>query len=618
MKIEIYNHIFATSIKVGEFGTFYSSGALNLDLIKEIEKFVSYSPANDLPQNPTNEEIEKLFPINYSYYKLKNAHKIVVFKSKYTGRCNHTPDRFGNFISHSIIFENDESLNIPIIFSNFTFRNSLTIEEEANFSEDSTELLYDSSKIDFNFYIDYLNNNVKAFNAFLSILDLLINGWLNDGQKNITLLARKEDNQSIIFALYTLLPSSLINKFSFATYVNNPNKYPFQITGIIKESGISRLDSNYFNLIEVDNLSEYTPQNEFTNYFCELIKSQEFSYDFLIGIINDNNITKIDKSLNCIPQSKEFLENIESKTIDDYKKIVTPDLSIKIKDKIEDVSKKQNTSLYIDILLEKFNQNRIVSQKDFIDILKLFYNKYFSIDRNLEDDHFYDFYSKAKQNVGLDNKFEISIYFLSEFALRNFLDIEKELTIVDNWIDKNEFNKDDLIKLITKYSADIKKESMLNLFKNKKRIQFENLLKEGKLKSILLNGNDDFKELDSKDKIDILFKLIWSENEKGKFDIKFESSKELVIKYYNEPLEFWIKFFKTKFNEDENKHSLSYLKRCFILNSLNSDHIIDIINKINLTDFERLWLHDYLIENNINFDSRIKQVLNKNVKSNGW
>jgi hypothetical protein len=618
MKIKIYNHIYATSTKIGGFGSFFSSSDLHLEIIKEIEKFVSYSPANDLPQNPKNEEIEDLFPINYSYYKLKNSNKIAVFKSKYTGRCNHTPDRFGNFISHSIIFENNESMNIPVIFSNFNFRNSLTVEEEANFSEDSTELLYDSSKIDFTFYIDYLKKNVNALNTFLSILDLLINGWLNDGQKNITLLGTKEENQNIIFALYTILPASLINKFTFATYVNNPNKYPFQITGIIKESSITRLDSNYFNLIDIDNLLEYNPQNEFTKYFYEMIKSNMFSYDSLLEIINDHNITKFGRSLNFIPKSNEFFENIKSKTIDDYKKIITSDLSTKIKDKIEVESKNQNPPLYIDILVEKFIKNSIYYQKEFFNHLKSFSDKYFSNDSTFRSDYFFDFYNKIREKVNLNNKSQLSIDFLNDFDLNHKLDIEQELKIVDTWIDKNEFDNDDLIKLITKYGTYIKKESMLNLFKNKKRIEFENLLKEGKLKSMLMKGNDVFNELDKKDKSDILLNFIWSENEKGKFDISFKSFKELVTKYYDEPLEFWIKFFNAKFNDDENKHSLSYLRRNFILGSLKEDYIIDLIKKIDFTDFERLWLNDHLIENKINYDDRIKEVLNNKYRSNRW
>jgi hypothetical protein len=115
-----------------------------------------------------------------------------------------------------------------------------------------------------------------------------------------------------------------------------------------------------------------------------------------------------------------------------------------------------------------------------------------------------------------------------------------------------------------------------------------------------------------------LLNFIWSENEKGKFDISFKSFKELVTKYYDEPLEFWIKFFNAKFNDDENKHSLSYLRRNFILGSLKEDYIIDLIKKIDFTDFERLWLNDHLIENKINYDDRIKEVLNNKYRSNRW
>lgn len=615
MNINIHNLFYGATIKKGGFGTFFSSLVLKLEDLKEIEKIVSYAPPYDLPQSPSNEEIENLFPINCAYYRFKTSNNIAVFRSKYTGSCNHTPDRFGNFISHSIIFENNDSLNIPIIFSNFKFRNSLTVEEEATFTEDSRELVYDCLKVDFTFYIDYLNNNVKSLNAFLSILDLLINGWLNDGKKNITLLGTKEENQTIIFALYTLLPSSLINKFSFATYVSNPTKYPFQITGIIKENNISRLDSIFFNLIEVNKLLEYIPQNEFTIYYLELIKKQKYRYDTLIEIINEHNIVNFGKSLNFIPKSNEFFENIKDKTISDYKKIVTSDLSIKIKEKIENQSKNENPTLYIQILLEKLNQNRIYSHKDFIDNLNSFFNKYFSSDINFKDEYFYDFYLKAKENYSY-NKSELSVHFLIEFDLNNKNDIEKELLSVNSWLENNKLLNEEIVKLIKKYNDFIKKDNMLNLFKNKKRLEFDNHLKEGKLKSMLLKGCDDFNELDNKDKFDILLYLIWSENEKGKFDITFNSYKELVISYYDEPFDFWVKFFKTKFEEKlEQKHSLSYLKRNFIINSFKENYVVEFSSRIDFTDNEKWWLNDYINENNVAIDDRIMNILNLNKKS---
>jgi hypothetical protein len=73
MKININNHIYATTLKMGGDGTFFSSLKMDNGDVKEIRKnSFLFSSAYDLPQNPTNEEIEDLFPINYSYYKLKN------------------------------------------------------------------------------------------------------------------------------------------------------------------------------------------------------------------------------------------------------------------------------------------------------------------------------------------------------------------------------------------------------------------------------------------------------------------------------------------------------------------------------------------------------------------
>ena len=102
------------------------------------------------------------YPVNYAYFiiEIESIKKTALLYSKYTGATNHTPDRQGNFLSHSIVFEDYlENVNIPEIIKKLPFRESLSAEEELSFNPPSEIFEYE---------IDQFNSSVHESLLFLN------------------------------------------------------------------------------------------------------------------------------------------------------------------------------------------------------------------------------------------------------------------------------------------------------------------------------------------------------------------------------------------------------------------------------------------------------------------
>lgn len=83
-----------TSCKYGQSGSgfqFYSySEGLSSDELDEIASFVDYVAPTNLPTNPSPEEIERDFPVAFSYFRLASGRvgvvQSVALNHDYTGR----------------------------------------------------------------------------------------------------------------------------------------------------------------------------------------------------------------------------------------------------------------------------------------------------------------------------------------------------------------------------------------------------------------------------------------------------------------------------------------------------------------------------------------------------
>ena len=105
MLFNINHHIYAATRLRGGFGVFYSSkdlNYLNVETQDDIEKKCNYIAPNTFRDKDINN-----YPVNYAFYVVDDngKKKAALLRSKYTGATNHTPDRAGNFLSHTIVFE---------------------------------------------------------------------------------------------------------------------------------------------------------------------------------------------------------------------------------------------------------------------------------------------------------------------------------------------------------------------------------------------------------------------------------------------------------------------------------------------------------------------------------
>jgi hypothetical protein len=121
-----------TSCRVGQSGAsgfqFYSfSEGLTSEELFEIEKIGNYIAPLNLPSNPSNEDIDSLFPVSFNYFKLKSGRvgvlQSVALIQDYSGRP-------GNFLSHAYILESGNFPFFPILlFKSSSFRTNLTSDE---------------------------------------------------------------------------------------------------------------------------------------------------------------------------------------------------------------------------------------------------------------------------------------------------------------------------------------------------------------------------------------------------------------------------------------------------------------------------------------------------------
>jgi hypothetical protein len=277
----------------------------------------------------SNTDIDK-YPVNYECYFVSNAGsaRSVLAFSKYTGSTNHTPDRRGNFITHTVVFDDIlYACHIPDLIKSIPFRNSLTIEEEASFVAPSEIIEYHEESIEsiIRKNVAFLKSDRVYLDTFLETIDIIMNGWLESKGKNITICApTNQECIDIIFSIFSLLPPFIVNQYSFATYVVSPSKVSFQICGIIPECGVTSLDTEYFKLIKVNKQSKaYVPMHLFTKVLESWIINERIEkISNLEKQFRDYNIIHLDQSVDLPFKIEEFKEKVSNRSLSDLSTIL--------------------------------------------------------------------------------------------------------------------------------------------------------------------------------------------------------------------------------------------------------------------------------------------------------
>ncbi len=111
------------------FQTYSMSPGIRADERREIESLCGYRPPDNLPVQPTPEEISDLFPITFGFRQLQTG-RYVVWQIKYLGQ--DYSGRYGNYFVHALVLESDQ-LNFNTLavypiqwYNSKVFRNRLT------------------------------------------------------------------------------------------------------------------------------------------------------------------------------------------------------------------------------------------------------------------------------------------------------------------------------------------------------------------------------------------------------------------------------------------------------------------------------------------------------------
>lgn len=623
----VRHHYYTTSRKQMGIGSFAFSSVISKEECKELEQNATYTSPLKLPKNPTQEEIEILFPICYTYYRLKSSGKLVLSHSKYTGRTNHTPDRFGNFITHSILFDTVILNNrIPVLIKNLQFRQSLTIEEEDSFLIDPEDVQIEVSSNIINEilaqYALFLVEKPQYLNTFCLVVDTLIDGWLNKLGTNITICGSSNEVQNLLFSLYLFLPKSLINRITFSTYVDNPSKYSFQLCGIIPECGIKSLDDKYFKLFNIDNYYNYEVQNEFTKYISSVIAKQynlNESIKILETILTEFNINTFSTKLNTPINTLKFRDNIAQETIDSFINLLKNEISMVQREKLIEYVSVRNINLYFEYIVYKFKEDLRFKYnfKEKNSLFENYYKQYFSKNHDFFESHFYQFCMAFKSFLNEIDTFNFSYTLITSFDSSRFLnkdELQEEIINVNSYFNESQ-NEEEFEKFFLKY-GNLISASHQNLINMKVKRELLIQIKENKFFEYIEKNEENIRLLSLNDRNKLFTRAIQSKNIISQFDLSFGQYIPLIEKFFTEDSKlFWSYFFKQEESTTNKSHSLSYLKRHFIITVFSNIAYYECIKGLPLNDYEKYWLLEFFKEKgDLKSYDRLSPLINYNVK----
>ncbi|GEM_PF-3727908 len=622
------SHLYYTiSVKCRGEGVFASS--ITKDEINELTRayIIGYKQPSQLPSQPSDKEIADLFPIKKGCIKLNTSSKYVILCSRYTGKCNHTPNRYGNYLSHAIVFnESLDFIKLPILLKDYPFIESLMRDEEDAFQMASEQWLFNvsTSKVieEIKNALCFLNKSENLKLIFAAIVDKILDGWLNNKKNNIVIRASKEDVTNFIYAIYTILPSHLINKIFFSTFVGTLRECPFQIVGIVPESVLDFSDNNL--VFDLEQQSEYKIKNSFTQYIYELI-----STDNTLSLIDDKAkqifdferllpeyINRMDKfQLNSIISSIKLKNRIlhdSSLDIEEFVRIHTSISNDTEKKKLLTLIEEKNKRLFAEYLFVTINNS--VSTTEKLDLLRKYFQEYIKNDEVLLKLFYPLIILPLKKKISISDNERLSTELFVNFNdVKQFIihdeDLMDELINIDKWFSRNINNNERLLEqFIEKYSDMIS----LNLpFLYKRKIK-KNLLSDIK-NNIFSPSEEKYAEkilqLSESDKQQILFKYILTDNYINKFDLTFKKYMPIIERFCSESLfDFWKNFFSQKEINNENAYSISYLKRMFTITIIDINAYQGIIGKFRYTKYEKTYLIEHY-HNIGNIDS--KKIIDK-------
>lgn len=553
MTFKINHQLYAATQRTGGFGVFYQSdGISRLESSEEeiIRRNAAYTPPFSL--NDTN---LSLYPVNYAFYHIdaKNGRKAVLLFSRYTGATNHTPDRQGNFLTHTIVFDDAlESIPLPELFDGLPFRNSLTIEEERHFEkpQESFELIPGDAGAAIAECACFLQENRSCKNILLNMLDDIMDGWLNTKGHNITVCAPSEEIcRKLFFSLYTIVPSFLMNQYSFATYTSNPVSVPFQICGVIRECDVKELDPKYFKLYDVEKQSSgYTPRWQFTKTLKKWIDTLEFErIAGLSTLLADYKVKKIGGQMEVPFVVDTFKSGISRKKEEDLRDILSLFSPSQggLKRQLLDFVREKNPDLFIDHLITEMRDElrRSASLSSSISIIEKNLLTFAALGNERPLTEFYQLCEKetASQSANL----AASLLMSNDKGIRSLLDGNRQFQSL--LLDNVEFGWDKVSnkeRFLFQYEDKIIEGEYPNIRFWTAVKHIESDVRQGYFIENYKMHKATLSKLPFNEVVGVFVQAIGRKNERGEFSTEFLSNAAAHIQgLFKEPSVVWKKYF---------------------------------------------------------------------------
>jgi hypothetical protein len=252
--------------RTGAFSVFSKSKDITNEESAEIREVMMYKTPSGLPYEPTEKEIEELFPKKFGYFFLSSG-RACLAQVCYVGRVYSDLDgRFGNYIIHAFVFEKTDDF-VPYSFiENLLFKRKLTRKE---WHDDpipdelpQIEIPDNGGMLSMNEVNSFLNEDRK------NKLKLLIEAIVNSSSENTVCYNDEHKNHKYWLKILSVcLPKTMQNAVSFCTHFTNT---------LIPGNISSRIQ------IKINQ-----PENSMYNYAMEAQKGR-YAFNFLNDIISES------------------------------------------------------------------------------------------------------------------------------------------------------------------------------------------------------------------------------------------------------------------------------------------------------------------------------------------
>jgi len=206
--------------KNGAFSVFSKSRDITNEESAEIREVMMYKTPSGLPYEPTERQIEELYPKKFGYFFLSSG-RACLAQVCYVGRVySDLDERFGNYIIHAFVFERTNKF-APYSFIEHTLFKRILIKKEWHDDPIPDELPKievpeSGSMLSISELTTFIDEDRK------NELKLLIEAIINSSNENAVYFNDDFNNHKFWFKILSVcLPKSIQNTVSFCTHFTN-------------------------------------------------------------------------------------------------------------------------------------------------------------------------------------------------------------------------------------------------------------------------------------------------------------------------------------------------------------------------------------------------------------